>query len=176
MHIRQYKASDAKSVKNIAYNNENCSMKIACAAKCDYFIDNEPKNCLVITDEFDNPVGAILCSTDREKYLAYMPGYLDGVKRENRLLFSKYKYILKKLPKLEDKYGAYFNLTVLPSFRDKGAGRQLVGALVEHLKALDVKGMCTLVDSPSSLAFCERLGFKRLLRINSKIYIYGLTF
>ena len=63
--IRKYKQDDAKSVKFVAYADEQRgSMRAVCAVRCDYYIANEQEHCFGMTDEFDNPAGFILCSTD----------------------------------------------------------------------------------------------------------------
>lgn len=176
MLIRPYKKSDAKAVKVIAHaEDKQRSMRCASSLRCDYFIDNEPEHCFVMTDEFDKATGYILCSTSRERFSSLFPAYLSIVKQEDKRLYAEQKRLFKKVVLSRGSY-AYFTLDVLPSFRDKGGGKELVNTLIKHLSDIEIMGACTVADNPSAIAFCERVGFKRMQRISKScgLYLYKL--
>lgn len=173
--IRPYRKNDEKAVKSIAHHdNENSSMRAVSALKCDYYIDHEPDNCFVMTDEFDKPAGYIVCSTDAKKYAELFPTYLLAVKDEDKKLYRKAKRLQKKLPAIPDDYTARVDICILPSFRGKGGAKALIDALILRLQFIGVKGMYAVADSPSAVAFCERVGFERILRIDKTHFVYGL--
>ncbi len=175
--IRRYKQSDANAVKVIAHSEDKQrSMRCASSLRCDYFIDNEPEHCFVMTDEFDKPTGYILCSTSRDRFAALFPAYLSIVRQEDKRLYAAQKKLFKKIISARSAY-AYFTLDVLPSFRDKGGGKELVNTLIRHLTDIEVMGACTLADTPSAIAFCERIGFERILRVSktSGIYLFKIN-
>jgi len=175
--IRPYRTADAKTVRYIAHSDfKDDAMSAVCAVRCDYFIDFEPEHCFVAFDEFDKPVGYILCSVNRDRFSHLFPEYISQLKRSNRKMYSEQNQTYKQLSDLPQGYSARFVINVLPSFQGKGRGKALVQRLVEHLKGMGVDGMHAVADSPSLAAFYERLGFDKLLRINKKFIVYGLSF
>ena len=173
--IRKYKQDDAKSVKFIAHTEEQQgTMRGVCSLRCDYYIDNEPEHCFVMTDEFDKPAGYVLCSIDRVKYESLFPTYLSSAKSEDKKLYRSVKRLHKKLNAVPAEYPARMEINILPAFQGKGGAKALVLALIAHLKQIGVSGLYAVTDSPSALAFCERLGFQRVLHISKTINVYGI--
>lgn len=173
--IRKYKQDDAKSVKFIAHTEEQQgTMRGVSSLRCDYYIDNEPEHCFVMTDEFDKPAGYVLCSIDRKKYDTLFPTYLSAAKSEDKKLYRAVKRLHKKLKAVPAQYSARMQISILPAFQGKGGAKSLVLALIEHLKEIGISGLYTVTDSPSALAFCERLGFQRVLHINKSQNVYGI--
>ncbi len=172
--IRPYTPQDCKAVKFIAYADEQRgSMRGVCAWRCDYYIDNEPRHCFVSTDEFDKPTGFAICSVNRKKFADLYPAYLKTVKEESRKSYRAEKRLLKKLSALPPNYSARMVISVLPSFRGKGEAKALIQTLIDHLKTTKAKGLYTVTDTPSAVAFCERMGFHKVMRIDKKRCVYG---
>lgn len=173
--IRKYVIDDAKSVRSIAYNDaQNSSMRAVSALSCNYFIENEPEHCFVMTDEFDKPAGYILCSVNTRRFNELMPTYLAIVKEEDKKLYRAEKRLQKKLTPVLADYPARISISVLPSFRGKGGAKSLVTTLAAHLKEIGVRGVYTVVQNESAVAFCERVGFERLLKIDRSRSVYGM--
>lgn len=173
--IRQYQVADAKAVRYIAHSDvQDDAMSAVCAVRCDYYIDFEPEHGFVIADEFDKPVGYILCSVNRDRFQHLYPSYISQLKRINRRMYADHKRNFKLLEDIPIEYSARFVINILPSFQGKGRGKALVQRLSEHLKGMGVTGMYIVADSPAMIAFCERLGFDKLLRIDKKFCVYGL--
>lgn len=175
--IRPYRTADAKTVRYIAHSDfKDDAMNAVCAVRCDYFIDFEPEHGFVACDEFDKPVGYILCSVNKDRFWHLYPEYISQLKRMNRKMYSEQNQNFKQLSNLPQGYSARFVINVLPSFQGKGKGKALVQRLVGHLSGMHVDGMHAVADSDSLSAFYERLGFDKLLRINKKFTVYGLSF
>ena len=173
--IRPYNKEDAKAVKSIAYHDEERgSMRAVSAVRCDYYIDHEPEHCFVMTDEFDKPAGYVVCSVDKKKFAELYPTYLATVKEEDKKLYRLEKHLQKKLLSVPSDYPARLHISILPSFRGKGGAKALINTLLAHLKEIGVKGVCTIVDTTSAVAFCERVGFHRVMRINKTHLVYGI--
>ena len=174
--IRKYIPTDAKSIKSIALSDAaRASLRAVSSVKCNYYIENEPDHCFVMTDEFDHPTGYILCSVDSKKLNSLMPTYLAIAKEEDRKYYRLQKRLQKKLSLVSDDYPARISISILPSFRGKGGAKALVNELVSHLKQIGVRGLYTLVESEAGVAFCERMGFERISRIDKTHSIYGMS-
>ena len=176
MAIRKYKSDDAKSIRAIAHSDaERGSLRAVSALKCNYYIENEPEHCFVMTDEFDNPAGYILCSVDSKKLNSLFPTYLAIVKEEDRKLYRAGKRLQKKLALVSSDYPARISISILPSFRGKGGARALLNELISHLKQAGIRGLYIVTENPDNVAFCERMGFERILRIDKTYSVFGMT-
>lgn len=173
--IRNYSQNDAKSIRSIAYSDApRGSMRAISAVRCNYYIENEPEHCFVMTDEFDNPAGYILCAVNMRRMSELMPSYLAIVKEEDRRLYRAEKRMQKKLAGVSADYPARLSISVLPSFRGKGGAKALVATLLSHLKGIGVRGVYTVAETESAVAFCERLGFERIGRISKTVGVFGI--
>lgn len=176
MTIRKYKTDDAKSVRAIALSDaERGSMRAVSALNCNYYIENEPEHCFVMTDEFDKPTGYILCSVDLKKRNSIFPTYLSIVKEEDKKLYREGKRLQKKLALVSPDYPARIEISILPSFRGKGGAKALINELVSHLKRIGIRGVYIVTANDDGVAFCERMGFERMLRIDKTYSAFGLT-
>ena len=180
--IRKYISDDAKSIKAIAYNDaehssqgSRGSLRAVSAIKCNYYIENEPEHCFVMTDEFDKPAGYILCSVDAKKLNALFPTYLAIVKEEDKKLYRTQKRLQKKLAQISPDYPARISVSILPSFRGKGGAKALINELVAHLKQIGVRGVYIVTENEDGVAFCERMGFERILRLDKTHSVFGLS-
>lgn len=173
--IRRYRKTDAKAVRYIAHSDmPSDAMNAVCAVRCDYYIDFEPEHGFVIVDEFDKPVGYILCSVNRERFDDLYPTYIAKLKHFDRKMYSEHAKLFKQTTNLPEGYTARFAISVLPSFQGKGRGKALVQRLIEHLRGMEIDGTHIVVSSPSVAAFCERVGLERLLRVDKKHSVYGI--
>lgn len=151
----------------------NDAMSAVCAVRCDYYIDLEPENGFVVADEFDKPVGYILCAVNRERFNNVYPSCITQLRRSNYRMYSEQKKLFKLSGNIPSGYTARFTINVLPSFRGKGRGKALVERLTEHLRGMGIDGMYTVSESDSVSAFCERLGFEKLVQLDKKHCVYG---
>ena len=174
--IRKYKNDDSKSIKAIAYSDaEHGSLRAVASLKCNYYIENEPEHCFVMTDEFDKPTGYILCSVDSKKQNELFPTYLAVVKEEDKKLYRQEKRFQKKLAPVSNDYPARISISILPSFRGKGGAKALITELTSHLKQIGVRGIYTITENDDAVAFCERMGFERIARLDKTHSVFGLS-
>ena len=174
--IRKYISDDAKSIRAIAYSDAaRGSMRAVAAIKCNYYIENEPEHCFVMTDEFDKPSGYILCSIDSKKFNTLLPTYLSIVKDEDKKLYRTEKRLQKKLALVSPDYPARISISILPSFRGKGGAKSLLNELVSHLKQVGIRGIYIVTENADGVAFCERLGFERIQHLDKTHNVFGLS-
>ncbi|MDE7372443.1 MAG: GNAT family N-acetyltransferase, partial [Clostridia bacterium] len=72
-------------------------------------------------------------------------------------------------------YPARIEISILPSFRGKGGAKALINEIISHLKQIGVRGVYIVAETDDGVAFCERMGFERILRIDKTHNIFGMT-
>lgn len=181
MIIRSYQAKDAKAIQYICHvtakgKRIEKSMKLTNALYCDYYIECEPQNCFVMVDEFDKPVGYILCSVDDSKYQREFAPYLKIAQRISFIDAVGHKMEQKLTTIQREQFPAHLHINILPSFQNKGGGRELINTLFFHLKSLGIQGLrlCVAQSNLGAISFYERLGFVRQKRLGSFAYVYAI--
>ncbi len=181
MTVRAYQQKDRERCRNICHKTATApayvkSLDLVATLYCDYYVDHEPENCFVVTDEFDNAVGYILCA---ENYVDFEVGYAPYIKKAAQ--YSKWESFMKTVTskfnkKLNFEYPAHLHIDILDAFQGKGAGRALVQTLINHLKAKGVKGLQLSVggDNHGAHQFYEKMGFSLLKDYGSIGRIYGM--
>lgn len=180
--IRQYNQNaDNKAVKYVCHASSTtpthkASLRLVCLLYCDYYIATNKSHAFVATDEFDKPVGYILCDTDFTKYAKLYPTFIADAKKESPKDFKNAKLILKHCAEIADDYPAHLQMNVLPAFQTRGIGRALVETEIARLRGEGTKGVFVVLkqSNKGAIAFFERLGFSKLLRIRKKFYVLGL--
>ncbi len=132
----------------------------------DYYTECEPENCFVCTDENNNAVGYIICSTDVKKWRKiFMAEYYPKIK--HRKFGDRLNAIGEIIAHsmFMKKYPAHLHIDILKEYRGNGTGTQLMQALISHLKSQGIKGVQLCVDAQNKKAirFYERNGFKKLM-------------
>lgn len=179
--IRQYNDLDNKAVRYVCHVSSTnpthkASQRLVCSLFCDYYLAQNKSHAFVATDEFDKPVGYVLCDTDFKKYAQLYPTYVADVKKESRKDYSNVKKNIKACSAIADDYPAHLQLNVLPAFQNRGIGRSLVETAIARLRGDGICGVHVVLkqSNKAALAFFERLGFSKLLRTSNKFYILGL--
>lgn len=179
--IRHCKPEDVKTLRYICHSTAKSkkhreSLKLVSLIYCDYYVENEISNCFVLTDEFDRPVGYVLCSSDYEQYKKGFEPYLKEIKKLYLKDYIIQKLLQKEVSEIAADYPAHLYSFILPSFRHKGKGRALLNTVIGQLRAQNVKGLHIVVPQTNkdSIAFYERLGFERIKRLSKYGYIYAI--
>lgn len=186
MIIRHYEEKDKEKVRFICLNSEGpCKMTpderhFILTTYCDYFIEQEGRNCFVAVDENDDAIAYIICAENfdnyKETFLAEYPVRLDenmrvwdGNAREMSLASFKLQEKYKK------DFPAHLHIDVLPAHHRKGIGHQLVDALSAHLKAKGIPGVMLTVGGGNlrGQAFYKKYGFEHLETIGDDV-AFGL--
>ena len=180
--IRQYNDQDNKAVRYVCHASSTtpahkASLRLVCLLHTDYYLAQDKAHAFVATDEFDKPVGYVLCDVDFKKYAQLYPTYIADVKKESRKDFKDSLFIIKNCAEIADDYPAHLQMNVLPSFQNRGIGRSLVETEIARLRGEGINGVHVVLkqSNKAALAFFERLGFQKLLRLGKKFYVLGLT-
>ncbi len=180
--IRQYKEKDKDNVHFICLNSEGPSksskrgMNFTFAVYCDYYIENEPGNCFVATDDNDKAIGYIISTQDFDKFKEiYISKYYPKIQWWE---FRRRKSALRAISsqeKYKDKYPAHLHIDILPEYQHKGLGRKLMDALCDNLRQKNVKGVMFTVwhKNYNAIKFYEKYGFE-LIETKETTFVYGL--
>ena len=177
MNIRPYRLTDKRRVQEICLRTadddypfttieERPFRDYLLSTYCDYYIEREPENCFVLTDENDEAVGYILCAKEKKKY--------------RRVFLKEYqpRVFCDRKAKIESwgeawvhglaarRYPAHLHIDILKGYRGGGNGTRMIVTLLEHLKAENVKGIHLVVseENQKAIRFYERCGFITLLK------------
>ena len=172
MNIRPYRFTDKRRVQEICLRTadddypfttieERPFRDYLLSTYCDYYIEREPENCFVLTDENDEAVGYILCAKEQKEY--------------RRVFLKEYqpRVFCDRKAKIESwgeawvhglaarRYPAHLHIDILKGYRGGGNGTRMVETLCGHLKAQGVKGVHLIVgeENPNAIRFYERCGF-----------------
>ncbi len=148
MKIRQYQVKDYKDVQSICIGGSQDfnGYDILLNMYCNYYIEQEPENVFVLSDENDKAVGYIFCAIEWGKYKnAYDEKYLPQL---IQLSEKHYKEKIDEYEFLKDivlEYPAHLHIDIEEGYRSSGYGSKLVMTLIEKLKSNGVKGLMLCV-------------------------------
>lgn len=173
LNIRPVAKQDYNTVKYIMSMLDS-NMAVSNALYCDYYITYEPDLCFVAVDEFNKPCGCILGSKDFDLYNKQYPPFLQNLKESSLKKFIEYKHINKKVAEINKDFPAHLFVCVLPSFRDKGIGKELIKQMIAILKQNHISGINVIIDNSQNdqTGFFERIGFEKNLKLSSNKYVY----
>lgn len=173
--IRKYAPHDRESVRKICIDTADASFKkskkmLSCVPIIynDYFTEYEPENIFVIDDGNGEAVGYILCSADYEKFVEKNRNiYLKRLLKTHlpsAAVLLMYIYQLKKIKNSS----VHLHIDILPKYRGKGFGTQLIDTLCAHLKenGADCLSVCSISRKSGAYEFYKKCGFH-------EIYSYG---
>ncbi len=170
-YIRPAENKDIKDIEYIcrmtagpeARRREDVGRKISLTYST-YYARAEQETSFVL-DDGGKAVGYILCAPD---YSKYVKGYRKNEVRklwkvERRQSFKSYFLPWGYLP-FKKKYPAHLHIDILDDYQGKGYGSQLMDALLEKLKCMNIPGVMLIVDKDNTGAqrFYERKGFSKI--------------
>lgn len=181
MAIRKYEAKDYEQVINICLdtcNKEEQQTPICQYIKqmfCLYYIEVEPENCVVVTDENDVAQGYVYGASDYDYYHNNMTKYLEKIAEIKGGVYISDAYVEMYDHKIyKDEYPAHLHIDIFEHFRSKGYGSAMIEAFCNNLKEKGIKGVMLIVgsDNEGAQRFYERNGFT-LLHKKESGYAYG---
>lgn len=182
MTIRPYNEKDKENVRFVCLNAEGpCKstkrgINFALAVYCDYYIENEPENCFVATDENDKAIGYIISTENFDKFKEkYISDYFPRIaKWEYRRRKSALRAIASQ-EKYKEDYPAHLHIDILPEYQHMGLGRKLMDTLCDNLRKKNVKGVMFTVwhKNYNAIKFYEKYGFE-LIETKETTLVYGL--
>ncbi len=182
MEIRPYKPNDKENVRFVCLNSDGpCKsskrgINFALAVYCDYYIENEPENCFVATDENDKAIGYIISTENFDKFKEiYIKDYYTRIKKwEYRRRKSALRAIASQ-EKYKEEYPAHLHIDILPEYQHMGLGRKLMDKLCDNLRNKGVKGVMFTVwhKNYNAIKFYEKYGFQ-LIETKETTLVYGM--
>lgn len=166
MKIRPYEKKDGLQLQTICICNSDFPKKdhsVLLDLYCNYYIEQEPEHCLVLTDEEDLPAGYLYWAADFVKYEErYRKKYLHRIP-EGRYLIDKQEE-MKAVLQLSKEFPAHMHMDVLPEYQGHGFGRQLLSKAREQLLQEGVCGLMLIAsaENTGACSFYERCGFQFL--------------
>lgn len=169
MEIRKFETKDKEDVRFACLNSEGGGMdeelcEFILHIFCDYYIENEPENCFVLSDDA-KAVGYIICAQNYDKFKSvYDEKYVPQIKHmgENRIKWASDAYILHE--KFKEEYPAHLHIDILPEYQRSGWGGKLVSTLIDHLKNKGIGGVMLTTGTQNETAnrFYKKYGFDEL--------------
>ena len=168
MNVRPYAEKDkANFIKiclvtaNITDEN-NDHAKFIKALYCDYYIQNEPQNCFALTDDNDDAVGYIICSSD---YNFYKKNFAETLKYTKSLGFDKYLLAMGEVighGLYKKNFPAHLHIDILPGYQHSGGGTILMNMLKKHLKdnGIDSVHLMVNAENKNAVKFYKKNNFK----------------
>ena len=182
MKIRHYQSKDKENVRFVCLNSDGpCNsskrgINFALAVYCDYYIENEPENCFVATDENDKAIGYVISTENFDRFKeTYISIYYPKIKKwEYRRRESALRAI-ESQEKYKDEYPAHLHIDILPEYQHMGLGRKLMDALCDNLRQKDVTGVMFTVWHKNfyAIKFYEKYGLN-LIETKKTTLVYGL--
>lgn len=182
MNIRPYQKKDKENVRFVCLNSEGpCKsskrgINFGLAVYCDYYIEKEPENCFVATDENDKAIGYIICTENFDIFKKrFVEEYYPKIQKWE---FRRRKSALRSIvphEKYKEEFPAHLHIDVLPEYQRMGLGHKMTDALLEHLKAKGVRGimLTTWIKNEKGRGFYDKYGFT-LLEEMKNCAVYGL--
>lgn len=180
MNIRKYRNKDFNDVVFICVNDmigrtSDELIKYVETMFCRYYIEKEPENCFVCTDDNDKAVGYIFGVTNFQKYLKSFTDYIEEIKE-----ICNGKYFQSAMDEIyehqiyEKEYPAHLHINILPQYQSNGIGTHLITRFCNRLKEENIEGVMLVVDTDNTGArrFYEKNGFD-ILHENPKSSAYG---
>lgn len=167
MNVRAYEHNDAQDFRNICLRTAGDTVPTGnkadfiTALYCDYYIKNEPQNCIALTDDNDKAVGYIICS---ENYGFYKKHMKSTLKRITETGISNYLFALGEVighGLYSKHFPAHLHIDILPAYQHCGGGTMLMNALKSNLREKGINSIHLMVnaDNKKAVAFYRKNGF-----------------
>ncbi|MBR5262573.1 MAG: GNAT family N-acetyltransferase [Clostridia bacterium] len=186
--IRPFEEKDKENVRFVCLNSEGeCQMSpeqrhYILTTYCNYYIENEGRNCFVAANEDDEAIAYIICTEDFDNYRKiFVEEYIPRLDENMTVWNFNARKGADGSTKLQEKYKkdfpAHLHIDVLPEYHRQGIGHKLVDALSAHLKAKGVCGVMLTVGSKNERgkSFYNKYGFEFIEQDGDDV-AFGLRF
>lgn len=172
--IKSYKPEHRQAVRQICLETgPNSALtdpkmrEYILSAYCDYYIENEPQNAFVLTDDSEMAQGYILCAENFKAYSKAFRPYLKKILKTGfvNCLEAFGEYLAYAV--YSKKYPSHLHIDLNSGFRGGGNGSKMIQMLLEKLKSNGSKGVMLIVGTGNvkAIKFYKKNGFKVLRRI-----------
>ena len=150
-----------------------------CNTYIDYYLDCEPQNVFVATDE-GKVCGYVVCSTNSNLYQnKFKQIYLKKTAKNSKILALFTKICLKVSKNLDEKYSGGFHINIDSAQQGKKDGNLLLTALGQHLLKNNINYMYLVTQNRKTrgYGFYMHFGFKEVKRyfLGSLALVYDLN-
>ncbi len=168
MAIRRYQDKDRDNMHKIClltssgFDTEKAREALY-TMYCNYYINESPDSCFVVTNENDEAIGYVISAPDWDEYKrVFKQKYLSHLKKISPLRAFFHNVNVLLCNKVAKEYPAHLHIDILEEGQRKGYGTQLINALVQHLKENGVKGvhLCCASHNEKGVSFYKKYGFK----------------
>lgn len=186
--IRPFEEKDKENVRFVCLNSEGeCQMTpdeqmYILTTYCNYYIENEGRNCFVAVDDNDEAIAYIICTEDFDSYRKiFVKEYIPRLDENMIVWGGNARQGADGSTKLQEKYKndfpAHLHIDVLPEYHRQGIGHRLVDTLAAHLKSKGVKGVMLTVGAGNARgqAFYNKYGFEFIEQDGDDV-AFGLRF
>ncbi len=182
MAIRKYEDKDYEQMVNVCLDTYDPVIQQTPLNQyvklmfCLYYIEKEPENCVIVTDENDVAMGYVYGAQDYDEYHKNMTEYLEGIAEIENGIFLPAAYVeMYNHYIYKDEYPAHLHIDIFGDYRSKGFGSDMIKAFCDNLRAKGVPGVMLIVGADNERAhkFYERNGFKLIAKKKSG-YAYGM--
>lgn len=134
---------------------------------CDYYIEREPQNVLVLVDENDKAQGYCFGATNFGRYIKAFKPYLKKVRKTGAMNYISALAEIFGHRIFAKKYPAHIHIDLNEGFRGNGNGSEMVKRQLENLKKQEAKGvmLITGAGNTGAIKFYSRLGFRTILHL-----------
>lgn len=135
------------------------------SAFCDYYIEQEAENALVLVDENDKAQGYILCSENFKQFKKKFSPYLRRIRKCGMQNYIEVLGEVAGTGVFSKKYPAHLHIDLNKQCRNGGYGSEMVTMLCNNLKAKGVPGIMLIVASVNkdAIRFYNKNGFRKML-------------
>ena len=135
------------------------------SAFCDYYVEQEGENALVLVDESDKAQGYILCAESFNQFRKNFNPYLRKIRK------CGFSFCIEALGEMlatgifAKKYPAHLHIDLNEQCRNGGYGSKMIEMLCENLKSKGICGIMLVVGSGNTdaIRFYKKNGFRKLL-------------
>lgn len=181
MPIRPYEEKDKQNVQFVCLNSDEpdpyseIGRKFILTTFCNYYIEKEPFNCFVATDDKDNAIGYIICTENFDKFYDVFISQYTSFLADSEYHCNESKKSVVLQEKYKNDYPAHLHIDLLPDYHHKGLGTILMDTLCSHLREKGVTGVMLTVwcNNTNACKFYEKYGFTQLCKEGTSI-AYGL--
>lgn len=135
------------------------------SAFCDYYVEQESGNALVLVDENDKAQGYILCSENYKEFKKNFSPYLKKIKNCGLQYYTEALGEVLATGIFSGKYPAHLHIDLNEQCRNGGYGSKMITMLCDNLKAKGVNGIMLIVGSGNTdaIRFYKKNGFRKLI-------------
>ncbi len=171
--IKPYEEKYTKDVQQVCINTgpkaaatDTKIREYILSAFCDYYIEQEGENCLVLVDENDTAQGYILCA---ENFKQFRKNFAPYLRKISKCGFGNYIEVIGEVfisGIFSKKYPAHLHIDLNKHCRCGGYGSKMVTMLCDNLKAKGVSGIMLVVGSGNTdaIRFYNKNGFRKIFK------------